>query len=159
MIKLSSIFLEPGQNIAYAKNMQDKQVVKIDSKKEFFLAQLKPIKIIILINENSASASEIFTGALKDHKRALICGKKSYGKGLGQSIFALPNENKFLKLTTKTFFTPLGSPIQDHGIIPDIEIDQNLSLPQINSTNIPLSSIKDFEIYVCLQILKAKILE
>ena len=71
--------------------------------------------IIILINEGSASASEIVAGALQDHKRAIILGKKSYGKGSVQSIIPLGKDGA-LRLTTAHYFTPSGKLIKDIGI-------------------------------------------
>ena len=77
----------------------------------------------MLINQGSASASEIVAGALQDHKRAIIMGTKSFGKGSVQTI--LPSgENVALKLTTAKYYTPLGRSIQKTGIDPDILVEQ-----------------------------------
>jgi carboxyl-terminal processing protease len=77
--------------------------------------------LIILIDEESASASEIVAGALQDHRRAVIIGQPSFGKGSVQTIFELPDE-RALKLTIARYFTPSGKSIQNKGIIPDIWI-------------------------------------
>lgn len=77
--------------------------------------------IVVLINAGSASASEIVAGALQDHKRAIIMGRQSFGKGSVQSVFPLPG-NAALKLTTARYYTPNGGSIQARGIIPDIEV-------------------------------------
>lgn len=77
--------------------------------------------IVVLINGGSASASEIVAGALQDHKRAVIMGKQSFGKGSVQSIFPLPG-NAALKLTTARYYTPGGRSIQARGITPDVEV-------------------------------------
>ena len=81
------------------------------------------LPIVVLINQGSASASEIVAGALQDHKRAIIMGTKSFGKGSVQTI--LPSgENVALKLTTAKYYTPLGRSIQKTGIDPDILVEQ-----------------------------------
>jgi carboxyl-terminal processing protease len=79
--------------------------------------------IVVLINEGSASASEIVAGALKDHKRALIVGTKSFGKGSVQTIIPL-EDGSALRLTTALYYTPSGQTINDVGIIPDIEVKE-----------------------------------
>ncbi len=80
------------------------------------------IPMAVLINENSASASEVLTGALKDYDKAVIVGKKSYGKGIVQTIFPLPGGSG-LSMTTARYFTPSGVCIHDIGIEPDIDVD------------------------------------
>ena len=87
----------------------------------------KSVPIVVLINPASASASEIVSGALQDHKRATLMGQRSFGKGSVQTIFPLNlNENgeeSGLKLTTARYYTPSGRSIQATGILPDIEVD------------------------------------
>ena len=80
------------------------------------------LPIVVLVNSGSASASEIVAGALKDHKRGIIVGKTTFGKGSVQTVLPLA-EDKALKLTTARYYTPAGTSIQAHGIKPDIEID------------------------------------
>ncbi len=77
--------------------------------------------IVVLINGGSASASEIVAGALQDHKRAIVMGKQSFGKGSVQSIFPMKG-NAALKLTTARYYTPSGRSIQARGIVPDVEV-------------------------------------
>lgn len=81
------------------------------------------LPIVVLINSGSASASEIVAGALQDHRRAVILGKNSFGKGSVQTIIPL-GRNGAIKLTTQRYYTPSGTAIQAKGIIPDIEVAQ-----------------------------------
>ena len=80
------------------------------------------IKMVVLVNEGSASASEILAGAIRDLGRAKIIGKKTYGKGVVQNVMSLPGGDG-LKLTTSEYFTPSGKSINKKGIVPDIEVD------------------------------------
>lgn len=80
------------------------------------------IKMVVLVNEGSASASEILSGAIRDLDRAKIIGKKTYGKGVVQNVMSLPGGDG-LKLTTSEYFTPSGKSINKKGIVPDIEVD------------------------------------
>jgi len=82
------------------------------------------LPMVVLINEGSASASEIVAGALQDHKRAVIMGSKSFGKGSVQTVIPLENNQGALKMTTALYYTPLGRSIQATGIEPDIELSQ-----------------------------------
>jgi carboxyl-terminal processing protease len=88
------------------------------------LAKGKPV--IVLINGGSASASEIVAGALQDHKRATLVGTRSFGKGSVQTIIPLGSGNGALRLTTARYFTPSGKSIQAKGIVPDIEVLQDV---------------------------------
>jgi carboxyl-terminal processing protease len=81
------------------------------------------LPIVVLINSGSASASEIVAGALQDHRRAVILGKRSFGKGSVQTIIPL-GRNGAIKLTTQRYYTPSGTSIQARGIDPDIEVAQ-----------------------------------
>ena len=81
--------------------------------------------LVVLINGNSASASEILAGALKDNRRATLVGETSFGKGLVQTVFPLPDGGA-VKLTTQKYYTPAGNDINKKGIEPDIEIADDL---------------------------------
>ena len=87
---------------------------------------IKGKPLIVLINGGSASASEIVAGALQDQKRATILGTRSFGKGSVQTIIPLGSDNGALRLTTARYFTPSGRSIQAKGIVPDIEVLQDL---------------------------------
>lgn len=81
------------------------------------------MKLVVLVNGNSASASELFTGALKDYGLATIIGTQTYGKGIVQSYFRIPATGGWAKMTTDAYYTPSGVCIQGTGITPDIVID------------------------------------
>jgi carboxyl-terminal processing protease len=88
-------------------------------------AAVKSVPLVVLVDEGSASASEIVAGALKDHKRAVVMGAQTFGKGSVQSeLTQLPLPNTSVKLTTARYYTPSGQSIQAKGIVPDVMIDE-----------------------------------
>ena len=91
-----------------------------------FHPDLRDKPIVVLINGGSASASEILSGALKDNKKAVLVGKKTYGKGLVQQIVPLPNGTG-LNITIAKYLTPNGSDINEKGIEPDIVVNYTLA--------------------------------
>ena len=93
---------------------------------------LKGNTIIVLINYGSASAAEIVAGALKDHKRAILIGEKTYGKGSVQSIIPLKNDGA-IRLTVSKYYLPSGKSISDVGVVPDFEIVESADGFVINS--------------------------
>ena len=88
--------------------------------------------LVILINYGSASASEIVAGALKDHKRAILVGESSYGKGSVQSIIPLRNKGA-IRLTISKYYLPSGKSISEVGVTPDIEIEESSDAFVINT--------------------------
>jgi carboxyl-terminal processing protease len=77
---------------------------------------------VVLIDGDSASASEIFAGAIRDHGRGTVVGQRSYGKGSVQGIFPLSRYKSGIRLTTSKFYSPSGQPISDRGVVPNVEI-------------------------------------
>ncbi len=121
-ISVSDTFLERGEIVSTrGRNAEETQRFNA---RPGDLAKNKPI--IVLINGGSASASEIVAGALQDHKRATIVGTRSFGKGSVQTIIPLGSDNGALRLTTARYFTPSGRSIQAKGIVPDIEVLQEV---------------------------------
>ncbi len=121
-IKVSDLFLDKGQIIVSisGRNKADGKIYKDESNQSF----TKDIPVAVLINEGSASASEIVAGSLQDNKRAIILGMKSFGKGSVQSVIPLDENHGALKMTTALYYTPSGKSIQAHGIDPDIMVSE-----------------------------------
>ena len=118
-IRISDFFLENGE-IVSTKSRKKKENRRWFAKKGD-LIKGKPL--IVLTNYGSASASEIVAGALKDHKRAIIVGEHSYGKGSVQSIIPLKNKGA-IRLTISKYYLPSGKSISEVGVVPDIEIEE-----------------------------------
>ncbi|MBN2225124.1 MAG: S41 family peptidase [Deltaproteobacteria bacterium] len=118
-VEVADDFISEGI-IVYTKGRVSGSDMTFTAKKDGTLPS--DIPMVVLVNGGSASASEIVAGALKDHKRAIIVGEKTYGKGSVQSIIPLP-DGSGLKITTAKYFTPSGISIQDKGIVPDIVIE------------------------------------
>jgi carboxyl-terminal processing protease len=117
-VRVSDMFLESGL-IVYTEGRIDSQKQKYFAQKD---ATWTDFPIVVLVNGGSASASEIVAGALQDHKRAVVLGTKTFGKGSVQTILPL-DDNSALRLTTARYFTPNGRSIQATGIVPDINVD------------------------------------
>lgn len=117
-VDIAGWFLERGQVVLKEQNKNlDESIYKADGPESFINTP-----IIVLINEGTASASEILTGALKDNRGILIIGETSFGKGLVQRVVSL-DDGSSLKVTTAKWYTPNGTLIQDTGIKPDIEVE------------------------------------
>ena len=114
---ISDLFLDKGE-IVSTRARNDEDTVKYMAKSG---DAVNGLPIVVLINEGSASAAEILAGALQDHKRAVIMGEKSFGKGSVQTIIPLSSYGA-MRLTTARYYTPSGKSIQAMGIVPDIEV-------------------------------------
>lgn len=118
-VQISDMFLESGVIVStIGRNKKDKEVIYAKR-----AGTLPSFPLVVLIDEYSASASEILAGALKDNHRALIMGTKSFGKGSVQSVVKL-GDGSALKLTVARYYTPSGRSIQAEGIEPDVVVDE-----------------------------------
>ena len=122
--------LEEAQDIS-SLFVKDKLIVSLKykngTKKDYnrTFQNLGDFPLVVLVNGGSASASEIVTGALKDYKRGLIIGQKTFGKGIVQQIIPIGNDGEAIKLTIAQYFTPKGNYIHGTGIEPDIKVEMN----------------------------------
>jgi carboxyl-terminal processing protease len=134
-VAVSSAFLPAGALVVYTDGRTEDARMRLQANPENYLrgrmkedyikklpAESKTVPMVVLVNAGSASASEIVAGALQDHKRAVIMGQQTFGKGSVQTILPLGN-NTAIKLTTARYYTPNGRSIQARGIVPDIALD------------------------------------
>ena len=127
-IKISDFFLENGEIVSTKSRT-------VSENRKWFAKKGDIIKgkiLIVLINYGSASASEIVAGALKDHKRAIILGENSYGKGSVQSIIPLKNKGA-IRLTIAKYYLPSGKSISEVGVTPDIEVLESIENFKFNT--------------------------
>ena len=136
-IKISDLFLDDGTIVStIGRNKKDQEIVT--AKKD---GGYPTLPLVILINEYSASASEILAGALQDNRRALIAGERSFGKGSVQSVIKL-GDGSGLKLTVARYYTPSGRSIQAEGIVPDVEI-QNIDFQAFNKAIVASDTLRE----------------
>jgi carboxyl-terminal processing protease len=170
-VEVAEAFFPRGELIVYTQGRQR-------TDREEFRSSLRgePVKVpvAVLINSGSASASEIVAGALKDTKRAVIVGERSFGKGSVQSIFRL-KDGEALRLTTARYFTPGGETIHEQGVVPDVELvmtpedDRKLAVqrarddisdPQLFQQRFGFEPIVDRQLEIALQVLQtARLIE
>lgn len=139
-VRISDLFLESGM-IVYTEGRIEAQRQKYFAQKD---GTWMDFPIVVLVNGGSASASEIVAGALQDHKRAVVLGTKTFGKGSVQTILPL-DDSSALRLTTARYFTPNGRSIQATGIVPDIVLDNTpadgkaepIKRPNLREENLP----------------------
>ena len=137
-VAVSAAFLPAGSLVVYTDGRTEDSKMRLNASPEHYLrgrlkddynkrlpAEAKTVPMVVLVNAGSASASEIVAGALQDHKRAVIMGQSTFGKGSVQTILPLGN-NTAIKLTTARYYTPNGRSIQARGIMPDIPLDDGV---------------------------------
>ena len=139
-VGVSDLFLNNGLIVYTEGRIKDSKLKFTAKPTEVF----KNIPIIVLVNGGSASASEIVAGALQDHKRAIIMGERTFGKGSVQTILPMSDETA-LKLTTARYFTPSGRSIQASGIEPDM-IVKNIQFNVTNSNDMDNGLIKEADL-------------
>ena len=139
-VGVSDLFLNNGLIVYTEGRIKDSKLKFTAKPTEVF----KNIPIIVLVNGGSASASEIVAGALQDHKRAIIMGERTFGKGSVQTILPM-NDETALKLTTARYFTPSGRSIQASGIEPDM-IVKNIQFNVTNSNDMENGLIKEADL-------------
>ena len=127
-VALSDLFLDKGRIVSQRGRARGETLL-YDAESVFRGEIARDIPLIVLIDAGSASASEIVAGALQDHRRAVIMGERSFGKGSVQTLLPLTRDTA-LKLTTARYFTPAGKSVQEGGITPDIKVPQ-LSDPDL----------------------------
>jgi carboxyl-terminal processing protease len=115
-IDVASVFLEEGKIVTYKARSETRQVYRASGD------AFENVPLVVLVNEGTASASEIVAGALQDRDRAILVGQRTYGKGSVQDIIPLSDASA-LKLTTGAYFTPSGRNISGTGIEPDVRVD------------------------------------
>jgi carboxyl-terminal processing protease len=134
-VAVSAAFLAKDALVVYTEGRTEDAKMRLTATPEFYLrgntkndylknipASIKSVPLVVLVNGGSASASEIVAGALQDHKRGVIMGTQTFGKGSVQTVLPLGN-NTAIKLTTARYYTPGGRSIQAKGIVPDILVD------------------------------------
>jgi carboxyl-terminal processing protease len=119
-VKVAERFIPKGKVVVYTKGRQPSQNLEFISRASHPITNLP---MVVLINEGSASGSEIVAACLQDYKRAIILGTKSFGKGSVQTIIPL-SDGSALRLTTSKYFTPLGKVIHEKGVMPDIVVEE-----------------------------------
>jgi carboxyl-terminal processing protease len=131
-VAVSAAFLAKDALVVYTEGRTEDAKMRLTASPEYYLrgsnkndyiknipASIKSVPLVVLVNGGSASASEIVAGALQDHKRGVIMGTQTFGKGSVQTVLPLGN-NTAIKLTTARYYTPGGRSIQAKGIVPDI---------------------------------------
>lgn len=147
-VAVSSAFLDKDALVVYTEGRTEDAKMRLTARPENYLRgngkddylknlpdSVKSVPLVVLVNGGSASASEIVAGALQDHKRAIIMGTQTFGKGSVQTVLPLGN-NTAIKLTTARYYTPGGRSIQAKGIVPDILVEEPALLGQSSALHL-----------------------
>ncbi len=126
-VDVSDLFLETGVIVSADGRTDESSFVRSAHRGDI----LDGADIVVLVNEGSASASEIVAGALQDHGRAVVVGTSTFGKGLVQTVMPL-SQGRAIKLTTSRYFTPSGDSIHETGITPDVLVEDNGGFPSLS---------------------------
>ena len=143
-VDIADMFLEKGETIFTSVNNKDKKTETLSKNDSIFT-----MPIIVLVNENSASASEILACSLQDNERAKLVGKKTYGKGIIQTLLSL-KDGSGLKITTEQYFTPKGTTIHKVGIKPD----EDVALPDTVKSVYRVEENEDTQLMKAVEMLK-----
>ena len=144
-VKITDLIVPAGRVVSTVDKKGRKEVLYSDE-------NAIKMPLAVLVNENSASASEVFTAAIKDYGVGVIIGKTTYGKGVVQTLKSL-RDGTYLKLTTQEYFSPKGNKINEVGVEPDIEVD----LPEDVKSSYNLDLEKDTQLQRALEELKGTI--
>ncbi|MHB1188103.1 S41 family peptidase [Thiobacillus sp.] len=140
-VAVTAAFVKPDSLVVYTEGRSEDAKMRLTASRENYLrpmqadylknlpAGVKQVSMVVLVNSGSASASEIVAGALQDHKRAVVMGTRTFGKGSVQTILPIGNGTA-IKLTTARYFTPNGRSIQAKGIEPDIVVEDPTMPPE-----------------------------
>ena len=128
-IDVASVFIEDGDIVTYKEGSDVETVYAAEGQ------AYEELPLVVLVNEGTASASEIVAGALQDRQRAILVGSTTYGKGSVQNVFPLPDASA-LKITTGAYLTPAGRDINGEGIEPDVEIAGGAALQKRRASEI-----------------------